>query len=262
MKATIYEIVSPSNKRYIGSTKRNVELRIKEHQKCLNNNKHHNFKLQNAFNKYKNLKINILEEFEYTNEKDIFDKEQYYIDLIKPEYNISDVAYSIAGGQKSIIAKNIFSKEEFKFNSVVEAGIKLNIINNTNISSALNKKRKQAGGYVFKFKDDLITNLDDLINIRNTSKANISSPIIGKNIITGETVEFVSISQAQKILKINNIFDVILNKRKQSGNYIFKLKNDNLTNLNQLIEKYLDYKSKLIKKGGKVFKIIKIEGLK
>lgn len=246
MKATIYKITSLSGKFYIGSTRRKLKDRIIGHKTNLVKNKHHSPALQNAWNKYESLEITILEEFEYIELKEITDKEQYYIDLLKPEYNICKIAYTPSNNFKPklipIIGKNIITKEIFEFNSVKEAE-KILKIDNSSISCNLNNKCIQTNGFVFKYKNNDIRNLDDLIEIALNKKKQ-KQPIIGKNIITKEIVEFESILQAEKILKIGRINNVLSGSRWQTSGFIFKYKNDESKNLDDLINDYLQNKGK------------------
>jgi group I intron endonuclease len=82
----IYKITNLVNgKIYYGSSK-DIEKRWRIHKNNLNNNKHHNIKLLNAWNKYgeENFKFDVIEECDETI---LLEKEQYYLDL-KPDYNI------------------------------------------------------------------------------------------------------------------------------------------------------------------------------
>ena len=84
----IYSIFNLLNgKKYIGSSK-NIYNRWHEHLHNLKNNKAHNLHLQNAWNKYgeENFVFNVLE---YCKEEERFEREQYYIDFMLPEYNFS-----------------------------------------------------------------------------------------------------------------------------------------------------------------------------
>jgi len=103
----IYKIVNLKNgKLYIGSTSNDFRERWWTHKSYLNNNKHDNKHLQNAWNKYggQNFKFEIIEECK----KEILrEKEQYYIDqwyldengkFIKQRgYNIREKAESNEG---------------------------------------------------------------------------------------------------------------------------------------------------------------------
>lgn len=88
-----------NNKCYIGSSK-NIKLRKGGHISRLRNNRHPNQHLQNSWNKYgqDNFIFEILEQLpkECTTEE-LLAREQYYLDTLKPEYNILKIAGSIEG---------------------------------------------------------------------------------------------------------------------------------------------------------------------
>lgn len=75
-----------TNKRYIGSSI-NIGQRLWTHRSELRHNLHPNSHLQNSWNKYgeNNFNYTILE---HCNPEIRFEREQYYVDLFKPEYNI------------------------------------------------------------------------------------------------------------------------------------------------------------------------------
>ena len=78
----VYKIINIiDNKLYIGSTV-NYKKRCKAHIKLLNNNKHYNFLLQNAFEKYgiNNFKFEIIEEIKKMHL--LRKREMYYINLL------------------------------------------------------------------------------------------------------------------------------------------------------------------------------------
>lgn len=100
MNSGVYQIKNIiNNKIYIGSTK-NLTKRKILHFYQLNNNKHHNQYLQNSFNKYGKDSF-IFEIIEYCSKKDLFKKEQYYIDTLMPEYNILKIVGSCLGYKHS-----------------------------------------------------------------------------------------------------------------------------------------------------------------
>lgn len=82
----IYCLINIKNgKRYVGSSK-NIAKRIWEHRANLRHNSHDNRHLQNAWNKYgeKCFDFFVLEK---CNIEELIEREQFYIDTLKPEYN-------------------------------------------------------------------------------------------------------------------------------------------------------------------------------
>lgn len=113
-KSGIYSILNMENgKRYIGSSK-DIYNRLHEHWFNLKNNKSHNVHLQNAWNKYKEESF-IFNVLEYCEEDIRFEREQFYIDLLKPEYNFSlqvsaNFNREITQEQKQQISKTLKEK--------------------------------------------------------------------------------------------------------------------------------------------------------
>lgn len=87
-RSGVYMIINQQNgKRYIGSSK-NIYLRLQCHRAKLRHNNHHNPHLQAAWNKYKEHSFNYTV-LEYCEESKMIEREQYYVDTLNPEYNIS-----------------------------------------------------------------------------------------------------------------------------------------------------------------------------
>lgn len=93
----VYQITSPSGKKYIGSTDC-FHKRKWEHFNLLEHHKHPNIILQKAFLKYKQLEFSPILICEAD---DLLFYEQLIIDKFKPEYNISLVAGSPMKGRKA-----------------------------------------------------------------------------------------------------------------------------------------------------------------
>lgn len=89
----VYKIISIDNKLYIGSTKC-IYTRLRNHYSLLKRNKHHSNYLQNSYNKDNNFNIEILEVCDIS---ELIEREQYYIDSLKPEYNMSPIAGTTLG---------------------------------------------------------------------------------------------------------------------------------------------------------------------
>lgn len=87
-KSGIYCIVNTENqKKYVGSSK-NIYQRLQKHRAYLRKNMHENQKLQNSWNKYgeSSFQYFILE---FCPIEQLINREQFYIDTIKPWYNIT-----------------------------------------------------------------------------------------------------------------------------------------------------------------------------
>lgn len=82
----VYCIINTKNgKRYIGSSK-NIARRLWEHRAYLRKNYHENKHLQNAWNKYGESVFDFYV-VEKCKEEILIEREQFYIDTFKPEYN-------------------------------------------------------------------------------------------------------------------------------------------------------------------------------
>jgi len=137
----IYQIKNvKNNKIYIGSST-NILKRWETHIGSLNNKEHVNYKLQKDFNKYgiATFCFSIIELVK--DKKDLFRREQLYIDTIdiKHNYNILDYAASefnknvdkqiinfcLNENDSSYLRKNINIIKNEKLNNVVSYGIHL-----------------------------------------------------------------------------------------------------------------------------------------
>lgn len=111
----VYKITNLiNNKVYVGSSI-NIQRRIKEHLKALVNNSHYNCKLQGTYNKYglNNLKFEVI--VNCTREYNV-KMEQWYIDVLKPELNLTKYAYTTLGLK--------YTKEQKAHAKLVKSGIR------------------------------------------------------------------------------------------------------------------------------------------
>lgn len=96
MACCVYKITNIINgDLYIGSTV-DIKIRFRVHKRELRQGRHHSGHLQNAYNIYG------VDAFEYSiievcEKCDVRQKEQYYIDLLKPRYNIQTTVGSSLG---------------------------------------------------------------------------------------------------------------------------------------------------------------------
>lgn len=115
MKITgIYMIKNMTNGHtYIGSSK-DIKSRWYQHKHKLKHNKHENDHLQKAWNKYGGdaFVFSILEEC-VLDKNLITAREQFYLDTIKPEYNILSKAYTSLGRKHSDKTKKKISENNF-----------------------------------------------------------------------------------------------------------------------------------------------------
>lgn len=136
-KSGIYLITCTSNKsKYVGSAV-NLSRRFKEHIYDLLKNNHHNKHLQNAWNKYGEgcFVFSVLEVV--SDRETIYDREQFWIETIKPEFNMSKVSYNSRLGMKDTEETNsrkslsksrqwasLSDEQREVFRSKVKAGVK------------------------------------------------------------------------------------------------------------------------------------------
>lgn len=118
----IYKISNLINKKiYIGSSC-NLQKRKTSHFNNLLKNKHHSMYLQRAYNKYGKDSF-IFEVIEFCTKESLKNREQFYIDNLKPEYNISldatapmmDRKHSSETIEKFKKVKRISGKDHYMF---------------------------------------------------------------------------------------------------------------------------------------------------
>jgi group I intron endonuclease len=97
-----------NNKIYIGSTI-NVDRRLKKHLSLLRRGKHHSEPLQRSWNKYGESNF-VFYVREVCEKSKLIEREQYYIDKEKPEYNICPNAASRLGYKHKKETKEKISK--------------------------------------------------------------------------------------------------------------------------------------------------------
>lgn len=116
-----------NNKLYIGSSK-NIRSRIYNHKNKSKHKKHDNPYLQNVVNKYgfSIFECGILEKCD---EKDLLIKEQYYIDNLKPEYNLTLQVERNTLSKESRLKQAETRRKRIKSGEIILSGKKIYVYN-------------------------------------------------------------------------------------------------------------------------------------
>lgn len=218
-KTGVYKITNIVNgKFYIGSAagKYGFYRRFYLHKYDLNKNQHGNSFLQKAYNKYgeDSFKFEILEIIE--DKTKILEREQYYLDLLKP-YN-DKIGYNIAiiagfGSQLGLKrSKQTIENQSMRMkNYVVLESTKKKIS-----ESMIGSKNHFYGKTHNKISIDKIS---------NSSKGRCPwnrKPVIQFNLDDSLVRSWSCIAEAKETLKINNICPVCTGKRKTAGGFKWK----------------------------------------
>lgn len=178
MKSAIYMIFNVVNEKfYIGSAV-NLDKRLASHLWHLTNNSHYNRYLQRAWDKYgfDNFQFYRLE---LCDKEKLIEREQHYIDLLKPKYNLSPTAGSCLGVKHT---------EETKLKmSEWQVGRKMSDEAKQKMSKAA-KGNSNAAGY--KHPPEVLLRLTNLKRGRKHTeehKAKISAALKGNKSHTGRT---------------------------------------------------------------------------
>jgi hypothetical protein len=170
MESCVYKITNLLNNHcYIGSCK-NSRIRWNNHKSTLGRDIHHSPHLQNAWNKYskENFSFQILEYCDYSK---ILERENYYIQEFKPEYNILQTAHK--GRQKNhtdetkrLISSKKEKKKVYQFDlignfikewsSISEAVRDLNLKTTAHIIACCKNKRATCKRFRWSYSKNII----------------------------------------------------------------------------------------------------------
>ncbi len=202
-KVVVYRWVNNiNNKTYVGSSVDFTTRLYKYYSiKHLMENKTH---IHNALVKYgySNFSLEILE---YSNFKNIIEREQYYLDKLKPEYNILQIAGSSLGFKHSEKTLNFYRNEREVSNET-----------RNNLSLAA------TGRILSKEDKDKISNKRLGIKLSEETKVKISAAavslrgvaVVVKNINTQEETEYPSLTKAAKAIGVSR---TAISKASSSG---------------------------------------------
>lgn len=182
MISGIYKLYNTANgKFYIGSSQ-NVKARIKGHLRDLKKDKHGNRHLQFSYNKYGNVfDYEILEECRI---EVLIEREQFYIDYFKPDYNLHLIAGSPKGYKHSENAKKRI------------ASFQTGRIKSTETCEKISKSKQ--GHIVSEQTKNKISS-----TLKN-KQLSYSKPVKMISIQTGEEYAFNSVSAAARFISIKN----------------------------------------------------------
>jgi len=207
-KVVVYRWVNNvNNKTYVGSSVDFTTRLYKYYSiKHLMENKTH---IHNALVKYgySNFSLEILE---YSNIKDIIEREQYYLNILKPEYNILQIAGSSLGFKHSEKTLNFYRNEREVSNETRK-----------NLSLAA------TGRILSKEDKDIISDKRSGIKLSEETKLKISGAAISlrgiavvvKNINTQEETEYLSLTEAAKAIGVSR---TAISKASSSGKLLIK----------------------------------------
>lgn len=242
-RSGIYMIINTINgKRYIGSSK-NIQQRLQTHRSNLRHGYHGNEYLQNAWNKYgeNNFEYSILE---FCSEEERIKREQYYVDTLKPEYNISIEVVELppftkesrlkqSRTRKQRMKEGLIAKTNYKelfvydlqgnfikgFKTITEAVNELGLRAH-GVSRFLNGEIKHHHNYLFS-----TIKVDSLPPYKRTKKVDKQY----KTIIVSNNVEYYEFKNAKECSNFFNVHivyvrDAIKNNRKFLRKYMIKYK--------------------------------------
>ena len=243
--SVIYKITNILNgKTYVGSAVC-FNRRQNEHKRLLKNNKHHSIKLQNSVNKYglENFVFEILEKID--DKSTLIINEQKWIDLIKPEFNMTLIAglNSALGLKRSDETKKKIS-ESLKGRKLSQEHI--NNIKKVLLGKNLSEKHKKNIGLGNKNSEKFINarkNPEYIDKTKNTRKKNggyvvtdemkkaISETLKNKNIQTAISIKIEKYDLNNNLLEIYpSIIKAEINNELPKGslNYNIVKKNKNI----------------------------------
>jgi len=251
LKSGIYKITNIiNNKIYIGSSK-NILNRIWNHKTLLRNNNHPNKKLQNSFNKYKevNFKFEIVE---YCKIEELIIKEQNYIDGLNPYFNILKIAYSSLGYKYNQEQRNKMNVIKYKNGSIKLCDeIVIKIIKDINLEKSSNEIANKYNinvsivssikyGKAWKHLSNLITFNNRIYKKINKSEKylNFINNLKGENALNSKLREFEVIeildliNKKYKLKEIANLYKIKIStiseiKQNRTWKHIKRIKNCN-----------------------------------
>lgn len=141
-------------KSYIGSSV-NINQRWRQHRTNLKCGRHDNPYMQNAYNKYKEAKFELLEEMPGVTDEELREKEAYYLKLYSAEYNIQEPTTNF--NIKSVYQFDLNGKFLKMYPDIYTAAEELGI-SSSNIQHAAQENEKltrTAGGFFWRYTREI-----------------------------------------------------------------------------------------------------------
>jgi group I intron endonuclease len=229
METGIYKIVNLINEDfYIGSAL-SFKKRKSQHFNLLKNNKHHSIHLQRAVDKYGILNFVFMEIELVDDKKNLLNREQFYIDLLNPKYNVDRVAGSRLGSKVSDETKlklSLFNKgKKQNIEGVLKSAKTRTGLKRPNVGekiSAALKGKKLSESHKIKLRLAKLGKKRDLKAIETGRKTMMNKEFI--KVFCNENKEtYHSISDASRKLNlsVSNICNVLKGNRKTTGGLTF-----------------------------------------
>lgn len=198
-----------NNKIYIGSSI-NCKVRCRTHYNNLLKNKHTNKKLQNSWNKYKptDFEITILEIV--SDKQRLLCREQYFIDILKPFYNICKIAGNTLGREMTDKTKN---------------KIKLTLTDKYSGTNSFNYK----GGYIKtknKLESKVSSNILNQIKSRQANKSGKKVIQFDSNMILINTWDSIKSASDKLNIQRHAIKQCCEGKARHAGFFIWRYENN------------------------------------
>ena len=141
-------------KSYVGSSV-NINQRWKQHRTNLKCGRHDNPYMQNAYNKYGNVKFELLEEMPGATDEELREKEAYYLKLYSAEYNIQEPTTNF--NIKPVYQFDLNGKFLNMYPDIYTAAEELGI-SSSNIQHAAQENEKTtrtAGGFFWRYTKEI-----------------------------------------------------------------------------------------------------------
>ena len=223
-----------NNNLYIGSTNQSFRARFSNHCKFLKNNNHGNKKIQEDFNKFgcENFEFEILN-ICFSKQESI-EKEQYFINLLNPTYNILKIAYN---NSKTNLGKKFSEeqKEKIRQKSKLFKHSNLEKISNQNKQGSTKIKLTNV-----KTKEEIIVS-----EIEAEKFFNVNSHISGKHgkIYKGYNIDVLKTQRKSVLLLINDEW-LTFNSFEKCDKFLNKWRGFTSTQYLKNAKKLCDYKVK------------------